>query len=277
MKANKFESIVQHNIDNAKEVSACVEKFFNLLGLEPNSEIKNIPQIAGPLFVSKGFVIIHFPLKDKEIGAFCYKNSLHGGYIILNSSLPLNNVNFALCHEICHVCIKEDIGNNNAELYVDDTYLDHENERIANQFAGEILMPEGQIRRMYEKFSAEKPPEPGIGRSTIEDVVCKLMSYFEVPFMAVLIRLRELDIIKYDQDLKRCLDISQEEISAIFEKYWLDQTVLKPSYRDDYSLLKTLLEKIGEDNVRRELMYENDLSATLKTIEQIYKELREDL
>ena len=44
MKLTKFEDIVQHNINNIKEASACVEKFYNLLGMEYSTEIKNISQ-----------------------------------------------------------------------------------------------------------------------------------------------------------------------------------------------------------------------------------------
>ena len=49
MKSNKFEDIVQHNIDNIKEANACVDKFYSLLGMENSSEIKNITQVVGPL------------------------------------------------------------------------------------------------------------------------------------------------------------------------------------------------------------------------------------
>lgn len=281
MKANKFEDIVKHNINNKKEAAACAEKFYELLGMENGSEIKNIAQVVEPLFFEKNFIIIRLPLKDKEIGAFCFKGDNDGGYVILNSSLSPYNVIFALMHETCHICINDDIASNNVELYLEDTYLEHtylehEEELIANQFAGIVLMPEKHLRRMYEKFMAETIQ--GVEKSAFQlpVVVCKLMSYFEAPYMAVLIRLRETGLIKPDENLIRCLQLTKEDIEQIYNKCWLDLTALKPTYRDDYERLEALLNRIARDNLAADIMYKSEVDETLDNISKIYQQIREE-
>ncbi len=275
MKSNKFEDIVQHNIDNIKEANACVDKFYSLLGMENSSEIKNITQVVGPLFLRNNFLIIQFPLKDKEIGAFCYKGNHNSGYVILNSSLPPYNVNFALMHETCHVCVNDDIESNNVEMFLDDTYFEHEEERIANQFAGMVLMPERHLRRMYEKFMSETVQSNEQDDLQLPIVVCKLMSYFETPYMAVLIRLREIGLINTGEKLANCLELKAEDIEQIYNRCWLDLTALKPTYRDDYPRLRELLMKIARENIEKNFMYESDVEEALLNISKIYKKLTE--
>ena len=276
MKLTKFEDIVQHNINNIKEASACVEKFYNLLGMEYSTEIKNISQVVWPLFFNKQFIIIQLPLKDKEIGAFCFKGNHDSGYVILNSSLSPYNVNFAIMHEVCHVCINDDIASNNVEMFLDDTYSEHEEERIANQFAGMILLPEGHLRRMYEKFASETSKSDIKDELRLPIIVCKLMSYFEAPYIAVLIRLREIGLIDVDEDLVECLKLKKEDIEDIYNRCWLDLTALQPSYRDDYLRLEQLLGKIAKENIEEEFMYEADAREALENISKIYRQLRED-
>ena len=276
MKLTKFEDIVQHNIDSIKEASACVEKFYNLLGMEYSTEIKNISQVVWPLFFKKQFIIIQLPLKDKEIGAFCFKGNHDSGYVILNSSLSPYNVNFALMHEVCHVCVNDDIASNNVEMFLDDTYSEHEEERLANQFAGMILLPEGHLRRMYEKFTSETSKNDSKDELQLSIVVCKLMSYFEAPYIAVLIRLREIGLIEADEDLVKCLRLKKEDIEDIYNRCWLDLTALQPSYRDDYLRLEQLLGKIAKENIEEEFMYEADAREALENISKIYRQLRED-
>ncbi len=274
MEIGKFKDIVQHNIENTKEALDCAEKFYSLLGLDLGSEIKNLTQVVRPLFLVKGFITIQLPLKDKEIGAFCFKGSNNQGYIIINSSLPPYNVNFALCHEVCHICVKDDIGLNTAELFIDDNYFEHSEERLANQFAGIVLMPETNFRRMYEKFSSEIAMSEG--NVDINSIVCKLMCYFEAPYMAVLIRLCELGIIEIDDKLVHSINVKESDIESIYNKYWLDVNSLKPSYRDDYPLLRDLLLENANKALEENLVRQNDVEEALENISMLYEKLKEE-
>ncbi len=46
------------------------------------------------------------PFNDKEIGALSYKGD-GLGYVVINTSLPRVNSNFAIAHEIYHVFFSE--------------------------------------------------------------------------------------------------------------------------------------------------------------------------
>ena len=273
MNASKFEDIIKHNIDNKEEVMACVDKFYGLLGMDSGSQIMDLPQVIGSLFSSNNFFAIQLPMKDQELGALCFKGNYGVGYIFINSSLPQYNVNFALCHEVCHVCINKDIDYNTAELYENASYLGNRSERIANQFAGIVLMPERHIRRMYEKFASEVNQKDEISPKAV--VICKLMSYFKSPYMAVLIRLRELNLINDSDALLNLLPITHEDVQRIYEKYWLDTTALRPTFRDDYPRLKDLVKTVGAENLEAEVMYEADLNEGLKNLDELYHQIKE--
>lgn len=58
---------------------------------------------------------MEIPFADKEIGALCYKGDALG-YIVLNTSLPKVNVNFAICHELYHVFYQESEISSKAEF-----------------------------------------------------------------------------------------------------------------------------------------------------------------
>lgn len=273
MKISKFENIIKHNIEKMEEARTCVDRFYSLLGMEEGSEIMNFTQVARSLFWARNYLIVQIPLKDKEIGALCYQGEYDGGYIIINSSLPRYNVNFALGHEICHVCINNDMKQNHVELYVDSTYNDHEEERIANQFAGMILMPEKSFRRMYEKFSSEV----GItDNSGVETVICRLMCYFKTPYMAVVIRLCELGLLDYMSLDRNILNETIERTKKIYDENWLDLEELKPTYNDDYRRLMSLVRDTGDINVACGFMREQDLIETLHNLERLYRGLKED-
>ena len=97
------------------------------------------------------------------------------------------NTNFAIAHEIYHVFWGENEFVSKVE-FSDDHYYEHEEEYAANLFAGMLLMPEISFRRMYLKFKEESD-------SNEVDTIIRLMAYYEVPFMAVLIRCLELRLI----------------------------------------------------------------------------------
>lgn len=51
-------------------------------------------------------MVLELPFADEEIGALCYQGDALG-YILINTSLPRVNVNFAICHEIYHAFFQE--------------------------------------------------------------------------------------------------------------------------------------------------------------------------
>ena len=68
-----------------------------------------------------------------------------------------------------------------------DDYFEHEEEYEANIFAGMLLMPESSFRQMYRLFRAQSD-------NNEMDTVIRLMNYYQVPYMAALVRCYELGL-----------------------------------------------------------------------------------
>lgn len=208
------------------------------------------------------------PFKDKEIGAICYKEDTFG-YTILNSSLPKVNENFALAHEIFHVFYQDKLLGKKIELYMNEHYLEYQEEMSANLFAGILLMPTPSFIEMYRKFKEEEAEED----SDIT-VFCKLMSYFEVPYMAAVIRAYELELLPDGEILKILLEAEGKVIEQEFSRLWLDESILHHTGRDDYTRLEKLIKTIGRQYTEEEILDENTVGRILGNIRNIYDTIR---
>ena len=102
MDIKRLRKIIQYGDCHKEEMEEKIRSFCSFAGISNDKELLNIMQIVRPSFQKKGYLIIELPFCDQEIGALCYKGDALG-YIVLNTSLPKVNVNFALCHELYHV------------------------------------------------------------------------------------------------------------------------------------------------------------------------------
>ena len=64
-------------------------------------------------------------------------------------------MNFAMAHELYHIYFREHGTRQSIELYMNEHYLEHEEEMAANLFAGMLLMPEQIFSYMYQRFLEE--------------------------------------------------------------------------------------------------------------------------
>lgn len=268
MKFDKFQTIVEFNRRNQEKITAKVRDFYFKMGMNYEKDLLNIMMIVRPLFNKKNFLVIEMPFKDKEIGAICYKGDGFG-YTILNSSLAKVNSNFALAHEIFHVFYQERLLGKKIELYMNEHYLEYEEEMSANLFAGILLMPAPGFVEMYKKFKEEQ----GEGDSCIT-VFCKLMSYFEVPYMAAVIRAYELELLSDGEILKTLLETDLRQIELEFSRLWLDESILYKTGRDDYTRLEKLIKKVGEQYQAEEILSKSTVDKILENIKNIYHEIR---
>ena len=150
MNIERLKKIITYSDQNHKEIYSMAKRFCAFTGIEYDSDLLNILQIARSSFQKKGFLVFEMPFADEEIGALCYKGD-GLGYVVINTSLPRVNVNFAIAHEIYHVFFGDSDFVSKIE-FSDDHYYEHEEEYAANLFAGMLLMPEVSFRRMYLKF-----------------------------------------------------------------------------------------------------------------------------
>lgn len=268
MDIGRLKKILEYSRTNHDEIYSMVRKFFSFAGLDSDNDVLNILQIVRSSFRKKGYLVIEMPLHDQEIGALSYKGE-GIGYVVVNTSLPRVNVNFALAHEVYHVFFQTSKFISKVE-FANDNYYEHEEEFAANLFAGMLLMPEVGFRKMFRTFLEESD-----GNET--DTLVRLMTYYEVPYMAVLIRCCELQLLSTNPVSKLLLNISPEEISGRIKELWLNEDVLNPTNKNDYDHLESVVQRFGKEFIAKNYINERTLTKVLKNMRSIYAEIKGDI
>ena len=265
MNIDRLRKIIAYSDSNREEIDSKVKRFCSFAGIEYDSDLLNILQIVRSSFQKKGYLVFEMPFADDEIGALCYRGD-GLGYVVLNTSLPRVNVNFAITHEIYHVFFGTDGFVSKVE-FVDDQYYEHEGEYAANLFAGMLLMPEVSFRRMYTKFKEES------SRDEVETLI-RLMSYYQVPYMAALIRCLELDLIAYNADQKDLFTVDRDSIKQKLTELWLDESIMEPSKRDDFIHIEALVDKFGREFIEDEYISERTVKKVLHNMRELYTKIK---
>lgn len=266
MDIQRLKKIIVFSMDNRDEIERQVRDFYSFSGMNQGNDVLDIMQIVRPSLEKKGYLVFEMPFADREIGALCYKGEALG-YVVLNTSLPKINVNFALCHELYHVFYPKHNDKTKVE-FANDRYYEHEEEFSANVFAGILLMPKENFSVMYTKFLAQT------GENLKATLVC-LMNYYQVPYMAVLIRCLELGLLEEGEILQELLEVSTDEIRKYLAELWLDERILDASRRDDFVHMETLVKRIGAEYIKDHYLNERTLTKVLQNMKQLYEQIRE--
>lgn len=265
MNIERLRKIIAYSDKNREEIYSMVKRFCSFAGIEYDSDLLNILQIVRSSFQKKGYFVFEMPFADEEIGALCYRGD-GLGYVVVNTSLPRVNVNFAIAHEIYHVFFGESEFVSKIE-FADDHYYEHEKEYAANLFAGMLLMPEVSFRRMYPKFKVES-----CGNEA--ETIIQLMSYYQVPYMAVLIRCLELELIGGNAVSEKLLNIDRVKIRQKMADLWLDESIMDASNRDDYSHIEIIVKRLGKDYIGDEYINERTLEKVLHNMRELYTKIK---
>lgn len=265
MNVGRLRKIIAYSDKNREEIDSMVKRFCSFAGIEYDSDLLNILQIVRSSFQKKGYFVFEMSFADDEIGALCYKGD-GLGYVVVNTSLPRVNVNFAIAHEIYHVFFGESEFVSKVE-FADDHYYEHEEEYAANLFAGMLLMPEVSFRRMYSKFKDES-------RGNEVDTIIQLMSYYQVPYMAVLIRCLELELIAGNALPEQLFNFDRVQIRQKLTDLWLDESIMDASNRDDYSHIETFVERLGRKYIGEEYINERTLKKVLYNMRELYTKIK---
>ena len=151
MTIERLRVILDYSKSHSKGISEDIESFCHQIDVSNLDGIRDVLQIVRPYILRKKYLTIQLPLHDNEIGAFVYKgDSL--SYLVINTSMPVLNTNFALCHELYHIFFPADETLNKARIDLD--YYSNENEIRANEFAENLLMPEIEFKQMFLKLKA---------------------------------------------------------------------------------------------------------------------------
>ena len=265
MNVERLRKIIAYSDKNREEIYSMVKRFCSFAGVEYDSDLLNILQIVRSSFQKKRYFIFEMPFADDEIGALCYRGD-GLGYVVVNTSLPRVNVNFAIAHEIYHVFFGESEFVSKVE-FADDHYYEHEEEYAANLFAGMLLMPEISFRRMYSKFKDES-----CGNEA--DTIIQLMSYYQVPYMAVLIRCLELELIAGNALPEQLFNFDRVQIRQKLADLWLDESIMDASNRDDYSHIEIVVERLGRKYIGDEYINERTLKKVLHNMRELYTKIK---
>lgn len=265
MNMNRLRRIIEYSDLNRAEIEAKVKKFYSSVGMSSDSEMLNILQISRTSFRKKGYLVFEIPFADTEIGALCYNGDALG-YIVINTTLPKVNVNFAICHEIYHVYFQEKEFKHKVE-FANDHYYEYEEEFAANLFAGMLLMPETSFRVMYHKFKAEANGDE------LETII-QLMNYYEVPYMAALIRCYELALPEAASISEELLKVDRDTIREKFVKLWLDYRILEATKKDDYPNLEMLIHWFGTEYMKDSYLNERTVKKVLQNMRALYSDIK---
>ena len=265
MNIERLRKIIAYSDKNHEDIYSMAKRFCSFARIEYDSDLLNILQIVRSSFQKKGYLVFEMPFNDDEIGALCYKGD-GLGYVILNTSLPRVNVNFAIAHEIYHVFYGSDEFVSKVE-FVDDHYYEHEEEYAANLFAGMLLMPEVSFRRMFFKFKEESDGDEA-------ETIIRLMSYYQVPYMAVLIRSLELELIAGNKVREDLFNIERAQIKQKLNDLWLDESIMEPSRKDDYVHIEAVVARLGKEFVKDEFINERTVKKALKNMRELYTRIK---
>lgn len=265
MNIERLRKIIEYSSINRDNMESKVKNFYSFAGMSSDKEVLNIMQIARPSFRKKGYLVLEIPFADEEIGALCYKGDALG-YIVLNTSLPKVNVNFAICHELYHVFYQKNVFRSKVEFSNDD-YYEHEEEFAANLFASILLMPETSFRFMYSKFREESSDNE-------KDIIIRLMNYYQVPYMAVLIRCYELGLPGTESISEELLCVSRNGIRERFIDLWLDDSILEATKKDDYLHLEAVVTRFGNECINDSYLNERTLKKVLQNMQALYSEIK---
>lgn len=265
MDIERFRKIIEYSDANRNEMESKVKNFYSFVGMSSDKEVLNIMQIARPSLQKKGYLVLEMPFADDEIGALCYKGDALG-YIVLNTSLPKVNINFAICHELYHVFYQKSEFRTKVE-FSNNQYYEHEEEFAANLFAGMLLMPEASFRFMYAKFKEESENDE-------RDTIIRLMNYYQTPYMAVLIRCYELGLPDGNCILGELLNVEQESVEERFNELWLDDSILEATKKDDYIHMAAVVERFGNECIRDSYLNKRTLEKVLQNMRTLYSDIK---
>lgn len=261
--------IIQFNREKKEKIDKALECFYVQSGIPFGETLKFDSWDYVKLIASKFCVLsVFIPMKDKELGALLY-HTKEISYMLVNSAIPQANRNFAYCHEIYHAMNPgKMLLQHGLEMYLDMDYQDSEDEKMANAFAGCLLMPEEKIKKAYKDFRSES--------GEIPEITARVAECFGAPFVAAAIRIFELELCNDAEEFKKLMNIEKEEVYKLYETQWLNTEYLRPSGSNQFAALKNLMNVQAEKMVKQELLSEDDAKYILRKLEQLYREIGEE-
>jgi hypothetical protein len=120
---------------------------------------------------------------------------------------------------------------------------------------------------MYSKFKDESEGDE-VG------AIVRLMSYYQAPYMAVLIRCLELGLIAGNAELDELFSIDRDQVKQRLNELWLDESIMEPSLRDDYIHIEALVGRFGRKFIEDKYINERTVSKALENMRELYAKIK---
>lgn len=165
------------------------------------------------LLLKLNVLTVYRPLSDDFSGMCLRKGDLM--FMLLNSNHSRGKQHYTIAHEFYHLFCQVDFkphacnpGNSKGA---------DASEKLADAFASELLLPEMGLKKMI-------PSQELLNKDVSVSTVLKLENYFSVSHSALIIRLRNLDLITS----KQYEHFSQLRIKQTAKEYGFDLSLYEP-------------------------------------------------
>lgn len=156
-----------------------------------------------------GFKVLRHPVPEDSFSGLgaCSTNS--GAFILINSNMTIERQIFTLAHEIGHLIFhrgeyQDDHGQYQNTLKTEGTKeVEDGRERVADYFAGHLLIPQSEFEQAYLRFDKN---------------IIKLKTYFRVSFQAILKRLADMKLIDYTKEIIKISNIYKNRYGVSLKK-----------------------------------------------------------
>lgn len=120
---------------------------------------------------------------------------------------------------------------------------------------------------MYEFFRKESEGNEW-------DTILRLMNYYQMPYMAVLVRCYELGLPESNYVPEAFLQVDREAVRRRFLELWLDEAILQADRKDDFPRLERMVEEYGREYIQGSYINERTLSIVLRNMKSLYREIK---
>ncbi|UNL87476.1 ImmA/IrrE family metallo-endopeptidase [Priestia koreensis] len=183
------------------------------------------------IYLEDEHFLIEAPIQDDSFGGFIRSTNTSKFICYINTNQPRIYQHFTLAHELYHVITRQGISE---AIHMVKAGLDDDlDERKADYFASVLLMEENTVRSFYKNLKDEE--------EFIK--IIKAVFRFKVPFKAVLIRLYELNLLKWET-LEELFD-QKVDLKEAFQDLGLDPSVIEKSNVVVFNRLHSLMKKNG--------------------------------
>lgn len=206
-------------------------------------------------------VLFRLPFENNNLAGFVgYKNNRFSIYT--NTNKVLGYEIFTAAHEIFHIIENSTTIKENVILQENISNDGHKNtdeisDILADMFAAELLMPEDDVVKEYNRLL-----DKNMLKRPNESIIIMLQQEYYVEYKAMTKRLKEIESIEFDNHMEDELNkilSSEKELMNLTKKLGYSNDINKPSINKVY--LPKLFLKMTEENYKNSLINFDDLTV----------------